>query len=220
MPAMADETETKISDDGEEGIVEKDAKVLNFLDSLDSYLILMDTLSSTLRQGCLELASARLSMGASRINSSLLDLKPHSAATTLEIDRLEGSRMEQVHFRLCKWASSASSQTSPKEGKFDEDELLHRKSYNPESTHHGDDSEAQGKKQENNGSQRAVDDQAQRERRKKLSMFGMLVSPKLRSAQLSYETALDTIIEIANMRTSLLHAYNQVAEDMKTTPND
>lgn len=49
MPAMADETETKISD-GEEGIVEKDAKVLNFLDSLDSYLILMDTLSSTLRQ--------------------------------------------------------------------------------------------------------------------------------------------------------------------------
>nr|GMC56998.1 coiled-coil domain-containing protein 115 isoform X1 [Ipomoea batatas] len=87
---MADKTETKISDDGEEGIVEKDAKVLNFLDSLDSYLILMDTLSSTLRQGCLELASARLSMGASRINSSLLDLKPHSAATTLEIDHLEG----------------------------------------------------------------------------------------------------------------------------------
>lgn len=41
-------------------------------------------------QGYLELASARLSMGASRINSSLLDLKPHSAATTLEIDHREG----------------------------------------------------------------------------------------------------------------------------------
>ncbi|XP_019185815.1 PREDICTED: uncharacterized protein LOC109180599 isoform X2 [Ipomoea nil] len=216
MPAMADETETKISDDGEEGIVEKDAKVLNFLDSLDSYLILMDTLSSTLRQGCLELASARLSMGASRINSSLLDLKPHSASTTLEIDHLEGSRMEQVHFRLCKWVSSASPESSPKEGKYDEDKLLHRKSHSPESTHHGDDS-AQGKKQESNGSPR---DQAQRERLKSLSMFGMLVSPKLRAAQLSYETALDTIIEIANMRTSLLHAYNQVVEDMKVTPND
>lgn len=56
------------------------------------------------------------------------------------ISSVAGSRMEQVHFRLCKWASSASPQSSPKEGKFDEDELLHRKSYNQESTHHGDDS--------------------------------------------------------------------------------
>lgn len=55
------------------------------------------------------------------------------------ISSVAGSKMDQVHFTLCKWASSASPESSSKECKFDEDELLHRKSYNPESTHHGDD---------------------------------------------------------------------------------
>ena len=38
----------------------------------------------------MELASARFSMGAARINSSLLDLKFHSAATTLKITEYDG----------------------------------------------------------------------------------------------------------------------------------
>ena len=37
-------------------------------------------------QGWLELATARHSMGTSRINSALLDLKTHSAATTLQVN--------------------------------------------------------------------------------------------------------------------------------------
>lgn len=36
-------------------------------------------------QGWLDLASARHSMGPLRVNSALLDLKPHSAATTLQV---------------------------------------------------------------------------------------------------------------------------------------
>lgn len=41
-------------------------------------------------QGWFELASARHSMGASRINSALFDLKYHSAATTLQLNNLDG----------------------------------------------------------------------------------------------------------------------------------
>lgn len=41
-------------------------------------------------QGWLELASARHSMGASRISSSLFDLKLHSAATSLRVTEDDG----------------------------------------------------------------------------------------------------------------------------------
>ncbi|XP_052723319.1 uncharacterized protein LOC108344680 isoform X3 [Vigna angularis] len=78
--------------------------VLQFMDSVHNYLSLFDKVSSTLRQGWFDLASARHSMGAARINSSLLDLKFHSAATTLKITNYDGT---QPCFILRKWASSA-----------------------------------------------------------------------------------------------------------------
>ncbi|RWW87450.1 hypothetical protein BHE74_00003724, partial [Ensete ventricosum] len=85
---------------------DEDGKVLRFLDSLDTYLTLLDSLSSTLRQelsacdlclsipsrediywlqGWFEVASARHSMGSSRISSVLLDQKVQSAATTFQV---------------------------------------------------------------------------------------------------------------------------------------
>ncbi|KAK8465407.1 hypothetical protein PHAVU_009G075200 [Phaseolus vulgaris] len=77
--------------------------VLQFMDSMHNYLSLFDTVSSTLRQGWFDLASGRYSMGAARINSSLLDLKFHSAATTLKITNYDGI---QPCFMLSKWVSS------------------------------------------------------------------------------------------------------------------
>lgn len=41
-------------------------------------------------QGWFDLASARHSMGTLRINSTLLDLKDHPAATTLQVTDQEG----------------------------------------------------------------------------------------------------------------------------------
>nr|XP_009785304.1 PREDICTED: uncharacterized protein LOC104233588 isoform X4 [Nicotiana sylvestris] len=111
---------------------EKDKNVLEFMDSTDSYLVLMNSLSSSLRQGWFELASARHSMGASRINSALFDLKYHSAATTLQLNNLDaGPELEKLHFSLCKWASSESPKSSSEEAKFEEDKLLQRKSSSP-----------------------------------------------------------------------------------------
>ncbi|KAF7140262.1 hypothetical protein RHSIM_Rhsim06G0005200 [Rhododendron simsii] len=189
-------------------------QVLKFLDSVDSYLTLFESLSTTLRQGYLELASARQSMGASRINSALFDLKYHRAATSLQVMQED---VKEPDFNLCKWVSPDNNKSFSEEAKFDQDGLSERKSSNSQLRYRGT-SEIQEEILESNGSTAAVEDQIQQERSKSLSMFGKLVSPKLRDAQLSFETALDILIEIANMRSSLLSAYDQVRKDMESTP--
>lgn len=164
--------------------------VLQFMDSMHNYLSLFDEVSSALRQGWFDLASARHSMGASRINSSLLDLKFHPAATTLKITNCDGT---QPHFMLRKWVSSEHESTQL------EDEHVQPQDGSAKSSGLAD------------------NDEVQKERSKSLSVFGVLISPKLRASQLSFERALETLIEIANMRSSLLYSFHQLqkAEDTK-----
>ncbi|XP_020226836.1 coiled-coil domain-containing protein 115 isoform X2 [Cajanus cajan] len=164
--------------------------VLQFMDSMHNYLSLFDEVSSALRQGWFDLASARHSMGASRINSSLLDLKFHPAATTLKITNCDGT---QPHFMLRKWVSSEHESTQL------EDEHVQPQDDSVKSSGLAD------------------NDEVQKERSKSLSVFGVLISPKLRASQLSFERALETLIEIANMRSSLLYSFHQLqkAEDTK-----
>jgi len=188
-------------------------KVLKFLDSVDSYLTLIESFSSTLRQGWLELASARQSMGSSRVNSALFDLKYHCAATSLQVRQED---VKEPNFTLCKWVSLDNEKCCSEETKFDKDGFSERKSSNSQLRYRGT-SEIQEKIPESDRSAVAVDDQIQQERSKSLSMFGKLVSPKLRDAQLSFETALDTLVAVANMRSSLLSSYDQVRKDKEST---
>jgi hypothetical protein len=58
----------------------------------------------------------------------------------------------------------------------------------------------------------AADEEIKKERAKSLSVFGGLVSPKLRGAQQSFETALETLVEIANMRASMISAFERITE--------
>ncbi|KAL2895209.1 hypothetical protein RDABS01_011118 [Bienertia sinuspersici] len=182
-----------------------DEDVLKFMDSLDSYLLLLDSLSCTLRQGWFEFASARQSMGASRVNSVLLDLKEHSAATHLEI-----AVGDEPHFTLCKWVSNDAADTKKmKEGNIGlqrESDCMRQR--------HKDFSQPMEAEEDSlpSGSSNSVDDQVQKERSKSLAVFGTLVSPKLRVAQISFETALDKVVEIANARASMLYAFEQVQE--------
>ncbi|KAG2692963.1 hypothetical protein I3760_08G077500 [Carya illinoinensis] len=188
----------------------EEENVVRFLDSLDSYVTLLDSLSSTLRQGWLELASARQSMGASRINGALLDLKFHSAATSLQVTHHDDEILNQPHFTLCKWASS-------KNGYGDEklrENKLQTNSDGPQLRHRSQFAE---KIPETKGAPLIVDDQVQKERTKSLSMFGTLVSPKLRAAQLSFETALETLVEIANVRLTMLSTSDQVRKELEGT---
>ncbi|XP_015884162.1 uncharacterized protein LOC107419855 isoform X1 [Ziziphus jujuba] len=198
----------------------EDQHVLQFLDSLDGYITLMDSLSLTLRQGWLELASARHSMGASRVNSALLNLKFHSASTSLQVTRNDvDSEANEANFTLCKWASSNSGHSSAGE-KFREDKLQ-TKHDSPDLRHRSKSqfSETPDETSVQSGASLVADDHVQRERSKSLSVFGTLVSPKLRAAQLSFETALEMLVEIANTRSTMLSAFNRVKkglEDIKS----
>ncbi|XP_047977275.1 coiled-coil domain-containing protein 115 [Salvia hispanica] len=181
-------------------LVEADQHVVNFLDSMDTYLNLMDSLSSTLRQGWLELASARHSMGAARVSSTLFDLKSHHASTTLEIEDVDAN-VEPPHFKLCKWVASDDSEMNNGEAKLETPQAL--------------DQEPQARRAESGESPVSPDDHVQQARSRSLSMFGTLVSPKLRATQTSFEKAMEMLVEISNVRASLLHAHNQVQKDVK-----
>ncbi|KAI3797194.1 hypothetical protein L1987_32448 [Smallanthus sonchifolius] len=195
---------------------EAEEKTLIFVDSLDNYLLLIQTLSSTLRQGWLELASARHSMGASRLNTSLLSLKHHSAATTVELDYYHdaGSATKSPQFSLCKWASTDDKNSSPQKENIEEDEQLKENLSNRDSENQESSLES-SKEFETIVSPHKTEDH--KERAKVLSMFGTLVSPKLRASQLSFETALETLVEIANVRSSILETHDALVKDMKNT---
>ncbi|XP_019054973.1 PREDICTED: uncharacterized protein LOC104607252 isoform X5 [Nelumbo nucifera] len=143
--------------------------------------------------GWIDLASARHSMGLSRVTSALFDLKSHSAATTLHVSQQDG----EIEIDKQEMQQSSSS------------ELRHRGS----SLH----SELQEEYSARSTPSPKVEDQVQKERFKSLSVFGTLVSPKLRAAQLSFETALETLIKIANMRSAMLSAFAQVQKHIEAT---
>ncbi|OAY75512.1 Coiled-coil domain-containing protein 115 [Ananas comosus] len=206
-------TECKPGADSEEG---EDEKVLKFLDSFDAYLVLIDSLSSALRQGWLELACARHSMGSSRISSALFDHKVQSAATTLKVtDSLDSSLSEpNPHFILSKWGtredkcSSEEIELDSMQKKSNQSQLRHRAASN-----------ILGEREESNssgnGPQLSFSKDVQKERAKSLAVFGTLVSPKLRTAQSSFETALERIVEMANARSDMLSAFTQLQLEVK-----
>ncbi|KFK44189.1 hypothetical protein AALP_AA1G226200 [Arabis alpina] len=206
---ICEETEESIdvNNEAELEIGRGDEHVLQFLDSLDGYLTLMDNLNSKLREGWLDLASARHSMGTLRINSTLLDLKDHPAATTLQVTDQEIESLGAVpHFALSKWASKGSRKG--KDFSTDVDSEMDSP-LSPQIRYRGVSDEKSPAKNE---TLLAADEEIKKERAKSLSVFGGLVSPKLRGAQLSFETALETLVEIANTRSSMLSAFEQMSK--------
>ncbi|KQJ83499.1 coiled-coil domain-containing protein 115 isoform X2 [Brachypodium distachyon] len=185
-----------------------DDEILRFMDSADSYLLLMDSLSSALRQGWLDLASARHSMGASRVSSTLFDHKEQCAATKLQVVYPADLRPSESnpHFALSKWCLQESNSG---------DVIGMQDSTKPKLRYRGlaaapdgiNESDATTAK-----SSTGVDtsSQVQMARSKALSVFGALVSPKLRTTQVSFETALELIVELANSRSTMLSSFSQI----------
>ncbi|KAM0842403.1 hypothetical protein ACQ4PT_058393 [Festuca glaucescens] len=196
----------------EEELGGDDDEILRFMDSADGYLLVMDSLSSALRQGWLDLASARHSMGASRVSSTLFDHKEQSAATKLQVDcsaDLQPSE-SSPHFSLSKWCLPEESNSSDAVSEQDstEPKLRYRgAAATPDGSTESDATTAK--------SSTGVDGscQVQRARSKALSVFGALVSPKLRTTQVSFETALELIVELANSRSTILSSFSQIKHE-------
>jgi len=190
----------------EEELGGDDEEILRFMDSADGYLLLMDSLSSTLRQGWFDLASARHSMGASRVSSTLFDHKEQSAATKLQVDysaELQPSE-QNPHFALSKWCLQEESNSSVIGSAQD--------STKPKLRYRGSEAIPDGSSESDAKSSTDVDrsSQVQSARSKALSVFGALVSPKLRATQVSFETALELIVELANSRSTMLSSFSQI----------
>ncbi|XP_048558275.1 coiled-coil domain-containing protein 115-like [Triticum urartu] len=189
-----------------------DEEILRFMDSADGYLLLMDSLSSALRQGWLDLASARHSMGASRVSSMLFDHKEQSAATKLQVvypADLQPSE-SNPHFSLSKWCLQEESNSSDIVCAQDSAtaKLRYRGSAaTPDSSNESDATTAKSSTGVD------VNSQVQKARSKALSVFGALVSPKLRTAQVSFETALELIVELANARSVILSSFSQIKHE-------
>lgn len=197
---------------GEEGLGREDDEILRFMDSVDGYLLLMDSLSSALRQGWLDLASARHSMGTSRVSSTLLDHKEQSAATKLQVvDSADlQSSGSNPHFTLSKWCLQENSEPNNPVSVQDstKQKLRYRGSATtPDGSHESDATTAE--------SSTGVDisSHVQKARSKALSVFGALVSPKLRTAQVSFETALELIVELANSRSTMISSFSKIKSE-------
>ncbi|KAF2534515.1 hypothetical protein F2Q70_00031070, partial [Brassica cretica] len=156
--------------------------------------------------GWFDLASSRHSMGTLRINSTLLDLKFHPAASTLQVTEQDVGSVPR--FALSKWASKGGSGKG-KDSSIDADSEA-GSPRSPQLRHRGGVSEE--KPSAMGETVLAADEEIKRERAKSLSVFGGLVSPKLRGAQLSFETALETLVEIANTRSSMLTAFERITK--------
>ncbi|CAL1355302.1 unnamed protein product [Linum trigynum] len=195
--------------DGLEGEEDRNQAILKLLDSMDHYLTQVDSLTSTLRQGWLDLASARHSMGTARINYTLLDLKEHDASTSLRVisddDGVavdDSTGKQKPRFQLRKWGSLDKQNFSAEEHKESSGSLKQR--------HCGDSQPPEDASKSENGAQLETDDRVKNERSKTLAVFGTLVSPKLRASQLSFEKAIEMIVEIASLRSEILLASDQV----------
>ncbi|XP_031494055.1 uncharacterized protein LOC116260101 [Nymphaea colorata] len=201
--------------------------VLRILDSLDEYLTLSDSLSSTLRQGWLDLAGARHAMGTSRVTGAVFDLKPHPAAATFHVkledesvsDTIaeveEGSHitpcLRHPSFTLSKEHVDSERGLEPEGQKQPNSVGAELRCRVPSRTCEGHQKEQSA----NDEVQASLDAQVQKQRSKLLSVYGVLVSPKLRGAQISFERALQTIVDLANARARMMAAFERIERDMK-----
>nr|CAD1819029.1 unnamed protein product [Ananas comosus var. bracteatus] len=131
-------------------------------------------------------------------------------------DSLDSSLSEpNPHFTLSKWGtqedrcSSEEIELDSMQKKSNQSQLRHRAASN-----------ILGEREESNssgnGPQLSFSKDVSPEREaKSLAVFGTLVSPKLRTAQSSFETALERIVEMANARSAMLSAFTQLQLEVK-----
>uniref|UniRef100_A0A0D9W709 Vacuolar ATPase assembly protein VMA22 n=1 Tax=Leersia perrieri TaxID=77586 RepID=A0A0D9W709_9ORYZ len=188
-----------------------DDEILRFMDSVDGYLLLMDSLSSALRQGWFDLASARHSMGTSRVSSTLFDHKEQSAATKLQVVDSEDLQSSEPnpHFILSKWCLQEKSNSNDA-GDIVKDITKPNLRYRGSATTPEDGSQESDAAPAESSTGVDTSNHVQKARSKALSIFGALVSPKLRTTQISFETALELIVELANLRSNMLSSFSQI----------
>ncbi|MCO5580278.1 hypothetical protein L7F22_034144 [Adiantum nelumboides] len=209
----------------------EDAQVLRVLDAMDHLLLCRESLAKFLSQGWMEIASARYSMGPSRIDQALFSLKPCPASTLVSISRAddfvndeahdgEGEEcisQQEIHFtlesphKIKPRGDPTFGYESSKSDVLSGSHLRQRHSSGSANMQHTGNDLDNGQDLGNDGDL-AQDMQNKLKESDPLAWFGTLVSPHLRAAQSSFKEALETIAELATTQSTILMAYQQTQE--------
>ncbi|KAL2631437.1 hypothetical protein R1flu_016123 [Riccia fluitans] len=230
-------------DDSHQKQLEKE--VWKCLDSVHHLLKRREILLQTLRQGWMELTSARYAMGPARISSPLFSLKPHAPSSVVDVrglpsDSTGGNSAVEVEnepdgitvvFDLVRDRAENDPKTSvTKTSDFTGSDRGQPPSHlrrRVTSTISNDDEKKDQWEIEsllNDCGTEFGDEsslaEAPKETTQPLYWFGALVSPHLRSAQNSFSQALDLIVELVNAQNEATHAHSNVLKFQKATSVD
>ncbi|CAM6024103.1 unnamed protein product [Sphagnum balticum] len=225
-----------VQDAGSNGNSDMDMEMIRWLDSVHQLLCLRDSLSQVLRQGWMEMAQARYAMGPARISQPLYSLKPYAASASVSVKSSPSSGAPEtavdqedvfqptsncaVHFALQKQSSDGDDHTSNQPSKNTlKSRNMHHSSKSGEQAQlvpsdwsreediaykklmgDTDDSDTDTELQPKTSTQALGST-------KPLQWFGGLVSPHLRAAQSSFESALEIVVDIANAQSDAVRGH-------------
>lgn len=203
-----------------------DQEVIRCLDSVQELLVLQHSLSLHLREGWMDMARARYSMGPSRVSQPLFSLKPYSASARVSLVPPDDNAGLPLHMSLLRLDSgkntsaTPSESHTPREGQASQHD--HSRSAAVPSDWSRDEDAAYrrimaGVTDSDSDSEAAGGNEAT-EQTRPLRWFGAFVSPQLQAAQSSFELALEILVKISNAQGQATHAYNEVMQqrdDMK-----
>ncbi|KAG6545764.1 hypothetical protein Mapa_012725 [Marchantia paleacea] len=217
-----------------------DKEVLLCLDSVHQLLKRREILHQTLRQGWMELTSARYIMGPARISSPLFSLKPHAPSAVVDVrgahavstGKVDVSELEEesaqvvitgpVAFHLVrnreekeqKFSLTKLSDLTISEKKHPA-QLRRRLTSTASEIEHDERKDRWEIKNLSDDSATESDDEltlaeGSKDTTQPLYWFGALVSPHLRSAQSNFSKALDIVVELLNAQNEAAHAHGNV----------
>jgi len=218
------EGESEKSSNGVESML--DMEMIKCLDSVHQLLSLRDTLSQLLRQGWMEMASARYSMGP-QVSQPLFRLKPYAASASISItddsnDNDEASIVSDGPFHMTlqrlETGDLSNGKVTGPSNKVDEPSRQGQEQSNAVPTDWTQEEDAAYKRlmrdvdDLDSDSESGFSTQA-KEKAKPLHWFGGLVSPHLRAAQGSFQLALEVLVDMANAQGEAAHAHKLVLQE-------
>ncbi|BBN10789.1 coiled-coil domain-containing protein 115 [Marchantia polymorpha subsp. ruderalis] len=226
--------------EGTGNLEQLDKEVLQCLDSVHLLLERREILHQTLRQGWMELTSARYTMGPARISSPLFSLKPHAPSAVVDVrgahvdstEKIGVPELEEeiaqvvitgpVAFHLVR--NREEKEEKPSVTKLSDLTISEKK--NPAKLRRRLTSTAseieQDERKDRWEIKNLTDDSAtesddeltiaegSKDTTQPLHWFGALVSPHLRSAQSNFSKALDIVVELLNAQSEAAHAHGNV----------
>lgn len=219
-----------------------DQQLLWLLDSVDQLLRLRESLSQTLSHGWMELATARYAMAPSCISQPVFSLKPCSAATVVSVSYTEdvteyeeeaaktrgrwgctGSAPQFVLWQTCKGKDRIESdavergvtiglQDSAKPRQRQLSGVSKEKHIKADLSGDLNLKDLGTKRVPHVSGVRSVENTNLKQRSEALAWLGALVSPRPRTAQASFVAALEILVKMATLQSSLLMACSEFTQ--------